>query len=1087
MKQACFYTTNNLHELEVSEDTQIHNKNMQVSTDSKRDLLKKVNHLLILCLIFFCYMITSVTLHAQTPTPPANYPGHGLSSGDPYLISSLNNLYWIADQVENYGKDFDGIYFRQTANIDASATSGWTGGWLPIAGALTNFYGNYDGYGHTISNLYINRITKDSVGLFGYLGKGTIQNLGLVNANIIGLANVGGLVGYMDSGGSLSNCYTSGSVSAIDQAAGGLLGANDANSGSINQCYSSCSVTSNTYVGGLVGYDNNSTTTIINCYSTGAVSGSSIVGGLIGQLSLSQLPSNCFWDTQTSGQSSSEGGTGKTTAQMKTAATFSLAAWSASIWSLIDGSYPKLIWQVPTIQSSAIVFSSVTNTTMTVSWTIGDGGQRVLFVKGGTGAITNPTDGTTYTASSNWSSKGTQLGSSGYYCVYNGPNASVSLSNLSPATQYPVQIFEYDGSGTTSKYLTTTATNNPNNQTTLPNAPTITSISPSSGAAAGGISVVITGTNLLSASSVKFGSTNATGFTVNSATQITATSPVGSTGAVDVTVTTPGGTSTTVIGDQFTYYAASSTFQTAGNWSLASNWSAGIPGSGTEATISANCTLDGNFTTENLIISANGALTILTGNTLAVTGDLDLESDNNGTGSLINNGTLNVSGITTAQRYMIGNKWHMVSPTAAGGSISTFIQAAGNAISVNGSSQYGMMDYNETGNSWNPYFTTGTGGNLAAGKGYSLRKSANGIVAFKGTLTSGTKTVTLSKVGAEGWNCVGNPYPSAMNMNTAASAANNFLKTNAIDASNLDPSYACIYVWDEDALAYKILGNLNFGVRDLGQNVFQSGQGFFVKANNSSSSIQFTSAMQVHQTGTALKSGQLSWPGFELSVTSADVKASTVVAFNSQMTKGLDPTYDAGLLRGTSGLELYSRLVNDNGVDFAIQCLPENYNSLVIPLGVESKTGGEITFSAETVELPTACSVILEDKLTKTFTSLSGGATYKTTVSAGTTATGRFYIHTSYLTTGTSGLLPTEGFRLKAYPVDEVIWIEGQVSSLAKAWLFNINGSKLGEFNLQEGNRNNISTSGFTSGVYILKVTDGNNTFTSKLVLISNQ
>jgi len=154
---------------------------------------------------------------------------------------------------------------------------------------------------------------------------------------------------------------------------------------------------------------------------------------------------------------------------------------------------------------------------------------------------------------------------------------------------------------------------------------------------------------------------------------------------------------------------------------------------------------------------------------------------------------------------------------------------------------------------------------------------------------------------------------------------------------------------------------------------------------------------------------------------------------------------------------------------------------------VESKTGGEITFSAETVELPTACSVILEDKLTKTFTSLSGGATYKTTVSAGTTATGRFYIHTSYLTTGTSGLLPTEGFRLKAYPVDEVIWIEGQVSSLAKAWLFNINGSKLGEFNLQEGNRNNISTSGFTSGVYILKVTDGNNTFTSKLVLISNQ
>jgi hypothetical protein len=67
--------------------------------------------------------------------------------------------------------------------------------------------------------------------------------------------------------------------------------------------------------------------------------------------------------------------------------------------------------------------------------------------------------------------------------------------------------------------------------------PTITSLSPTSGAPTGGTTVVIAGTNLGGASAVTFGATAATGFTVNSSTQITATAPAGS-GTVDVRVTT---------------------------------------------------------------------------------------------------------------------------------------------------------------------------------------------------------------------------------------------------------------------------------------------------------------------------------------------------------------------------------------------------------------------------------------------------------------------------------------------------------------------------------------------------------------------
>jgi uncharacterized repeat protein (TIGR02543 family) len=83
--------------------------------------------------------------------------------------------------------------------------------------------------------------------------------------------------------------------------------------------------------------------------------------------------------------------------------------------------------------------------------------------------------------------------------------------------------------------------------------PTITGLSRSTGPNGGGSSVIITGTNFTSASTVAFGSNNVSTFTINSTTQITATSPTG-TGAVDVRVSNQGGTSENVDADNFTYF-----------------------------------------------------------------------------------------------------------------------------------------------------------------------------------------------------------------------------------------------------------------------------------------------------------------------------------------------------------------------------------------------------------------------------------------------------------------------------------------------------------------------------------------------------
>jgi hypothetical protein len=99
-------------------------------------------------------------------------------------------------------------------------------------------------------------------------------------------------------------------------------------------------------------------------------------------------------------------------------------------------------------------------------------------------------------------------------------------------------------------------------QFTYAAAPTVTSIAPDTGSTSGGTQVTIAGTNFTGATAVNFGSTTAASFVVNSDTQITVTSPAGSIGTVNVTVTTPGGTSVASSSAEFDYQMATATLLT---------------------------------------------------------------------------------------------------------------------------------------------------------------------------------------------------------------------------------------------------------------------------------------------------------------------------------------------------------------------------------------------------------------------------------------------------------------------------------------------------------------------------------------------
>lgn len=264
-------------------------------------------------------------------------------------------------------------------------------GWYPIGASDISFTGTFNGQGHEIRDLYINRPDQDYVGLIACTSWmrhienfGIVENVGVVNAQVTGHINVGALVGH--NGGIVGNAYSSGTVRGKERV-GGLVGWNQR---TLLNSYSRCTVSGELAVGGLVGenwqraavsdsYSDGIVSgsskvgglvgwhyygSITNCYSSASVNGSVMVGGLAGG-SLGGTATNSFWDTAASGIEVSEGGTGKTTAEMTDMRTFTDTAtaglhesWDIRgvapntrdhtyTWNIVDGqTHPFLSWQL---------------------------------------------------------------------------------------------------------------------------------------------------------------------------------------------------------------------------------------------------------------------------------------------------------------------------------------------------------------------------------------------------------------------------------------------------------------------------------------------------------------------------------------------------------------------------------------------------------------------------------------------------------------------------------------------------------------------------------------------------------------------
>ncbi|KDE60176.1 hypothetical protein EL22_09290 [Halostagnicola sp. A56] len=200
------------------------------------------------------------------------------TDGDGYLVVTSDKALQAITRAGLAGD------YRLGLDIDASGTSEWNSetGWYPLGFDGSQFSGSFDGDGHTISNLYIDR-TADDVGLFGTVTDGaTIESVGVESVNISGDLQVGGLIGT-NEGGTVRGSYVTGTVYG-DDLVGGLIGEHQVSTGDlaeVNESYAEAKVTGDVFVGGLIG-SRNSAGPMNESYATGNVSGTRGVGGLIG-------------------------------------------------------------------------------------------------------------------------------------------------------------------------------------------------------------------------------------------------------------------------------------------------------------------------------------------------------------------------------------------------------------------------------------------------------------------------------------------------------------------------------------------------------------------------------------------------------------------------------------------------------------------------------------------------------------------------------------------------------------------------------------------------------------------------------------
>jgi hypothetical protein len=503
------------------------------------------------------------------------------------------------------------------------------------------------------------------------------------------------------------------------------------------------------------------------------------------------------------------------------------------------------------------------------------------------------------------------------------------------------------------------------------------------------------------------------------------------------------------------------------------------------------------------LFAQTGNMSIISGTSLAVdpTASLTASGDFTNNGIVTLNSTAdNFSSLIvdgTAVGDVIYNRYvNSYNATAGGGwdgtgspvamSIADFITDNSGVIYQVGDT-YALGPFNNFTNQYE-YYTTTTGpsaGAFTAAKGYTMATTnTNGAtVKYTGAIATTNQSIdVINNNAANGgvgrrWNFVSNPYPSYINGNTAAGAAN-FMDVNS---AVIDASFLGLYGWNGSD--YDIYNNTNAAFS------IAPGQGFFIAAaSTSTTALNFTAAMRTTTgSGDFVLGHQPLIYRLELKLFNGDTqKGRTNFYFKNGLSLDLDPGYDAGAINQSTklstrlpqGSQEFAFAINAMGID-ALQ-------NARVPLEIKQNAGQAFRVSIADMDIPEDTYVYLEDPVNGSFTSLKDGD-FELVAQSDLSGADRFFIvfkDNSVLSSGdTLGISALNVYKVNK---DNFVTITGISPDLGQidVTLYNILGMTIREKTVNSNvPTQRLSTDGIANGLYVVQVRSGNQVFTKKIII----
>jgi hypothetical protein len=490
------------------------------------------------------------------------------------------------------------------------------------------------------------------------------------------------------------------------------------------------------------------------------------------------------------------------------------------------------------------------------------------------------------------------------------------------------------------------------------------------------------------------------------------------------------------------------------DWGDSNNWTNGLPNSTTDVTINntGNPPIIGATTgasVKDLTIDEPDGLTILGG------------------GSLIVTGTQYGVGLITYTRTLSTN-WHLVaSPVVGQFYDDTWV--SNNGIDTSGAgNNVGIAAYITSNDTW-AYAQSGQQATeFVNGKGFAILRANAGDVSVTGDVNQGDGSFSMVRTG-NGYNLLGNPYMSYVD--SGAALSNNTAKLRE----------QTIWLWN----------GASFDTYTAGQGFkIAPGQGFFVQASVSGT-FTILESNQSHQSDTFQR--PLVNPEIYLTLTDDSKTSIAKIYYIEGTTTSFDNGYDGSMFGASSNaFAIYTHLVgNEQGQvgnsqvqGYAVQSLPtENYENMIVPVGVNATRGTTITIEATLNNFPEGINVYLADKQENRVTLLETDTSYSTTLEEDLNGVGRFYIHTTPNALSSGEVL--DSIPLSIFSLDsETLHIEGVATGTAYLQLYTMLGKELMQTSFEGTGLNEILLPNhLNAGIYIVKIATATGVTTKKIMI----